>query len=139
VSRRDDGPLVQILVELIDLPFWVSMVIAAFFYLSLTFLPPLLPGSSMTAAVFAKVLPTFAPWLAGAALVAGSLGVLRRWFGRVVMPRLVSLFRRGDATAPACPSCSKTMLKRIARKGARAGSAFWGCSDFPGCRGTRAA
>jgi len=27
------------------------------------------------------------------------------------------------------------MVKRIAKQGANAGKAFWGCSDFPQCRG----
>ncbi|MGO8677095.1 MAG: hypothetical protein ACLQVX_14640 [Limisphaerales bacterium] len=30
------------------------------------------------------------------------------------------------------------MALRTARKGAHAGSQFWGCSDYPGCRATRA-
>ncbi len=37
---------------------------------------------------------------------------------------------------PACPRCSKAMVRRMARQGARAGQAFWGCTDYPGCRGT---
>lgn len=40
---------------------------------------------------------------------------------------------------PRCPKCGKAMVKRIARQGANAGNAFWGCSGFPGCRGIRAA
>ncbi|MBI4626419.1 MAG: four helix bundle protein [Verrucomicrobia bacterium] len=40
--------------------------------------------------------------------------------------------------APACPRCGKPMALRTARKGARAGSQFWGCSGFPECKGTRA-
>lgn len=39
--------------------------------------------------------------------------------------------------APACPICSKAMVRRVAKRGATAGSAFWGCSAYPGCRGTR--
>lgn len=41
-------------------------------------------------------------------------------------------------TTPACPKCGSTMKRRIARKGPNAGSKFWGCSNFPKCRGTRA-
>jgi four helix bundle suffix protein len=40
-------------------------------------------------------------------------------------------------TAPVCPQCGKPMVLRMARKGPRAGSQFWGCSSFPDCRGTR--
>jgi len=40
--------------------------------------------------------------------------------------------------APACPICSKAMVRRVAKRGATAGSAFWGCSAYrEGCRGTR--
>jgi len=39
---------------------------------------------------------------------------------------------------PHCPKCDKPMVRRVAKRGAAAGKAFWGCSDFSaGCRGTR--
>jgi restriction system protein len=37
-------------------------------------------------------------------------------------------------TAPACPSCGKTMIIRCNR---RSGASFWGCTGYPSCRGTR--
>lgn len=40
-------------------------------------------------------------------------------------------------TTPACPTCAKPMVKRTAKRGANAGSAFWGCTAYPTCRGTR--
>jgi restriction system protein len=39
-------------------------------------------------------------------------------------------------TVPTCPQCGESMVKRTARRGARAGQQFWGCSRFPRCRGT---
>ena len=39
--------------------------------------------------------------------------------------------------APQCPICGKVMRKRLCRKGTNAGNAFWSCSDYPNCRGTR--
>ena len=44
---------------------------------------------------------------------------------------------RGPA-APGCPKCGSAMVKRKARQGASAGQQFWGCSQYPACRGTRA-
>jgi restriction system protein len=41
------------------------------------------------------------------------------------------------AGAASCPACSKPMVRRTARRGPHAGRAFWGCSGYPGCRGTR--
>lgn len=39
---------------------------------------------------------------------------------------------------PPCPRCGKPMVRRVAKRGAAAGKAFWGCSAFSeGCRGTR--
>jgi four helix bundle suffix protein len=38
--------------------------------------------------------------------------------------------------APSCQACGKPMTLRTARKGAKAGSQFWGCSGFPGCKAT---
>jgi restriction system protein len=39
--------------------------------------------------------------------------------------------------APACPVCKSRMVRRTAKKGANAGAQFWGCSQYPSCRGTR--
>ncbi len=36
---------------------------------------------------------------------------------------------------PLCPICSQNMIKRTAKKGKNAGNTFWGCSQFPNCRG----
>lgn len=49
----------------------------------------------------------------------------------------VNAVTNSESTAPACPTCEATMVRRMARTGARAGSSFWGCSRFPACRGTR--
>ena len=36
---------------------------------------------------------------------------------------------------PNCPKCERPMVRRTARRGSNAGSDFWGCPDFPRCRG----
>lgn len=42
----------------------------------------------------------------------------------------------GDKLAgPNCPICGNSMLKRLAKSGVNAGKEFWGCSQFPKCRG----
>lgn len=38
---------------------------------------------------------------------------------------------------PACPSCGSPMVRRIAKRGANAGKAFWGCIRYPACKGIR--
>jgi topoisomerase-like DNA binding C4 zinc finger protein len=41
------------------------------------------------------------------------------------------------ASLPHCPICNSLMVKRTARRGANAGSSFWGCVNYPKCNGTR--
>jgi restriction system protein len=38
---------------------------------------------------------------------------------------------------PACPTCGSPMVLRRARRGQNAGNDFWGCSNYPSCRGIR--
>lgn len=40
-----------------------------------------------------------------------------------------------EVAAPPCPKCAGTMKKRNLSSGTNAGAQFWGCNDFPGCRG----
>lgn len=40
-------------------------------------------------------------------------------------------------STPACPLCGEPMVIRTARRGASAGSQFWGCAGYPGCKGTQ--
>lgn len=36
---------------------------------------------------------------------------------------------------PSCPVCQQAMVMRTAKKGLNTGNKFWGCSQFPKCRG----
>lgn len=42
------------------------------------------------------------------------------------------------ASEPVCPVCQSAMVKRTAKRGANSGNAFWGCTQYPACKGTRA-
>lgn len=42
-----------------------------------------------------------------------------------------------QSATPPCPSCGSMMTKRKAKRGANAGSEFWGCATYPACKGTR--
>jgi hypothetical protein len=37
--------------------------------------------------------------------------------------------------APVCPQCGGQMFLRTAKKGDNAGNSFWGCGNYPKCRG----
>jgi restriction system protein len=43
---------------------------------------------------------------------------------------------RAAPADPSCPKCGSVMVKRTAKQGANTGKAFWGCTNFPQCRGT---
>lgn len=38
---------------------------------------------------------------------------------------------------PLCPTCGSAMVGRTAKRGPFAGQQFWGCSQYPNCRGMR--
>lgn len=40
-----------------------------------------------------------------------------------------------ETASPLCPRCNKAMVKRTAKQGANAGKEFWGCSQYPKCKG----
>jgi restriction system protein len=42
-----------------------------------------------------------------------------------------------DHLTPMCPSCNTPMVLREARRGMNPGRKFWGCVNYPKCRGTR--
>lgn len=66
---------------------------------------------------------------AGIELVDGE-DLLSR-FGLVEQARVIS----ATSNSPACPKCGRSMHRRVARRGERAGKPFWGCSGYPACRG----
>jgi hypothetical protein len=40
-----------------------------------------------------------------------------------------------ETSIPKCPKCGSDMMLRTAKNGANAGSKFWGCRNYPNCRG----
>lgn len=52
--------------------------------------------------------------------------------------RIIALRQKAvKESAPKCPLCGKPMLKRLQKRGHNTGHEFWGCSDFPRCKGAR--
>nr|WP_298140218.1 restriction endonuclease [uncultured Pseudomonas sp.] len=70
---------------------------------------------------------------------------LRRWIAASrnaqakptpVPPVQTSFLPEQPLKAPSCPVCGSVMQKRIAKRGANIGNEFWGCLQYPACRGT---
>lgn len=57
----------------------------------------------------------------------------------VEAPRSNVIAPQQPAAELRCPRCGSAMVYRIARRGAERGRAFWGCSRYPTCSGTRPA
>jgi restriction system protein len=53
--------------------------------------------------------------------------------GKIVLPPAGAR----DHLAPSCPRCGAKMKMRLAKHGTHAGERFWGCPNYPSCRGTR--
>jgi hypothetical protein len=94
-----------------------------------------------------KALPViFVASIAGL-LLKEALQWLERKATRIGRSRQAQRDARASATTqnlststatPHCPIDNALMVKRTAKRGTRAGSWFWGCPNYPKCRGTRA-
>jgi very-short-patch-repair endonuclease len=51
------------------------------------------------------------------------------------IPLAVREVAPAEPVPPQCPKCGAAMKLRIASKGANPGAKFWGCSNYPNCRG----
>jgi hypothetical protein len=78
----------------------------------------------------------------GGALLTFGIKWLENWLVRTIRSARARRDRSpqtaAGATPPHCPICNSLMVKRTARRGANAGSEFWGCPNYPKCHGTRA-
>lgn len=100
--------------------------------------PPTSPSPGQSALGAATGVP---PWPAPvpSQRVAPAFGVAPRPAPVASLrPYRVSSGGRVPPTAtPRCPICTAPMVQRRARRGPAAGSRFWGCSRYPGCKGVR--
>jgi len=53
------------------------------------------------------------------------------------VPQEKSKPQQKTSIIPLCPTCGSTMVLRTARRGKTVGQQFWGCKNYPRCRGTR--
>ena len=157
--KRRESPA-DIFVDLASrLPWWVSLVLALVSYLVLkgytsspveaSIVPgkiaeSLIPIYLHTAATFGQfVLPFLF-------CIAAVISLIRSFKSKEGEPSSVSSIKLSPSSkvrqatqnpqahsTPNCPVCSNQMVKRQASRGANKGQSFWGCSQYPTCKGTR--
>ena len=141
MSRRQES-IPYMLVH--DCPWWVSVILSGVVYVLMKGVAPQLGQGNSVLGPLMQALPS-AAWMGGGFFLAiGGLSfwrqVCERWthrrrekhFHATTMPR-----ETHAQAAPSCPDCGSEMIKRKARRGATAGNSFWGCTQYPGCHGTR--
>lgn len=156
MARRRQSNLFEDVMELVSmLPWWAGLLLSLGFYLWLHDLAtqPITPsptdakqfGSAIGQQLWV-MFATYLQYIIPAACVLGaSISAFKQHkksqydqssFNNLNNDR--SYRPQASAGAPECPVCGSQMVKRTAKKGGRTGETFWGCTKYPGCRGTRA-
>lgn len=133
------------------LPWWLGLVFAVISYLVLhafaskptTAVPT--PGQ-MTNLIMPALLKGLAsagqyilPILLGAAALLSWVQQSKRSSGSQPVSILnAEKHQANTSAATSCPLCSSLMVRRDAKRGANAGKSFWGCTQYPRCKGTKA-
>lgn len=83
----------------------------------------------------------FSPFVVGMFLFALAVlivkEILKKKLNAWMKQRKQKVALAKGAAAGLCPLCNSPLVLRTARKGANAGSDFYGCSNFPKCRYTK--
>jgi restriction system protein len=153
MARRQKTSPAEALIEIASkLPWWLALVLAFISYFLLhafasqpntvtptsgqmtNFLMPVLLKGLATAGQY------ILPILFGAAALVSWLQQRKRTQGAQHVSGFSAEQHQANASvSPSCPLCSSNMLRRDAKRGANAGKPFWGCTQYPRCKGTRVA
>ena len=152
VRRRKTSPAEDFIAITSKLPWWLAFGLAVISY----FLLHAFASQPLTAAPAPGQMTSFLmPALLKGLATAGQY-VLPLLFGIAALLSGVQQRKRSSSSQPVagfsaephqanadispnCPLCSCSMVRRNAKRGANAGKSFWGCSQYPRCKGTQAA
>ena len=150
--REKSSPAEDFIVVVSKLPWWVSLILAVVSYLVLhayanqPIAISTAPGKSMDFIFPAmlKGVANFGQYLLPMLLVIAAGLSWYKTRNADTSPKPASRLGRqsnpvSTKQSPSCPVCSSAMKLREAKRGANAGKSFWGCTDYPRCKGTRAA
>lgn len=136
------------------IPWWVCLAIAAIGYFVLhkiaaSPIAPVVPGKmpDVMSDIFLKGIATAGQYIVPILFIAaGIVSLVRNKFSKLPDTQSSSTQANARPTqtvstpAPAvtCPKCGDSMVQRSAKQGANAGNKFWGCTNYPRCKGIRA-
>lgn len=149
MARRDkSSPAEDFTIVASKLPWWVSLLLAVigYFVLRAHANQPVAisaaPGKSMDYLIpsMLKGLATFGQYALPLLLVsAAGLSWYKSRKTESTPKPASGLSRKSSPVSTQqslnCPVCSSAMKLREAKRGANAGKSFWGCSDYPRCKG----
>ncbi len=92
---------------------------------------PLLHVTAQRAYVATEIEAQLAPYFSG----ADTSGPAESAPDLAPVPNVFAPVAEQSSGAPRCPQCGSPMVLRTPRSSRNAGSAFWGCSNYPHCRG----
>lgn len=138
MNRRRRSGAELMLLAASKLPWWLCLVFGALSYLALSYVASLpLPKpqgnlEDIQTATRSGFIYAFASVGRFAAPLIFAIGAVLSTLQRARKAKVAPDQRD-------CPVCGKAMALRTAQRKPTAGEKFWGCSDFPRCRGTRKA
>jgi predicted RNA-binding Zn-ribbon protein involved in translation (DUF1610 family) len=150
MARRNKSTVIEDIIEIVSkLPWWVGVVLALVSYLYLhhvaaqTIAVAPIDINKMVSASLSQIWKAVAGILQYilpfAFLIGAAISAYKNT--KRYQPKQQNITANWNAspqpqTTPTCPQCGASMIRRTAKKGNRAGETFWGCSNYPGCRGT---
>ena len=151
MTHKGKSSLAEVLINVASmLPWWVCIGLAGVSYLvlhayAINPIGPITQGQVATSMVpamlkgLASAGQYFMPILFGFAALLSFINRAKSE-SKLSMTATARQSKVGSTgTTPSCPLCSSPMVMRKAKKGLNAGNAFWGCSNFPQCKGTKTA
>jgi restriction system protein len=150
--RRKTSPAEDFIVIASKMPWWFAVVLAVISYFAMhafasqptTITPIAGQMANFLVPVLLKGLATagqyILPILFGVAALMSWVQQRKRSTGANHFTGFSAEQHQSNTSAsPSCPLCSSNMISRDAKRGANAGKSFWGCSQYPRCKGTRVA
>ena len=152
ISRRKTSPAEDFIAIASKLPWWLALGLAVVSY----FLLHAFASQPLTAAPVSGQMTSFLMPVLLIGLATAGQYILPILFGVAALLSGVQQRKRSSSSQPVsgfsaephqtnagispnCPLCSSSMVRRDAKRGANAGKSFWGCSQYPRCKGTQAA